>query len=110
MDYDAILSRKLDALFPDADTRAVVKGILDSYGMSSHERELARTRLAILKVAGADPDRIEKTTALARQDYRDILMMAEYPRQAQASVLPDGPAKTALVEADRAEYLAWLEW
>lgn len=108
MDYEQILSRKLRLLFKNDAARAEVIATLDAYGREEHERETSRVRLAILKLAGPDPDEIKKYTDAARQDYRDVLSWAEYPRQSKKGPVPDGPEKQKLVEADRAEYEKWL--
>ncbi|MFC1798497.1 hypothetical protein ACFLZL_01670 [Thermodesulfobacteriota bacterium] len=108
MDYKAILSRKLRTLFPDEEQRNHVITILDTYGVEPHEQESSRVRLAILKLSDLDLEKIKRTTHFAKQDFRDILTWAEYPRQSKKPPLPDGPKKQKLIEADRAEYEAWL--
>ena len=108
MDYEAILTRKLISLFPDEKRRNEVKAVLDTYGTEVYEKEPLRVRLAILKLSGSDPDEIKRTTDFAKQDYRDILSWAEYPRQSKKWSMPDGPKKKKLIEADRTEYEDWL--
>ncbi|MEJ1355999.1 MAG: hypothetical protein RNU03_01380 [Candidatus Sedimenticola sp. (ex Thyasira tokunagai)] len=65
-------------------------------------------KLAILKLAGSDLKEIEKYTETAKQDYRDVLTWAEYPRQSKKWSMPDGPKKNNLIEADKEEYDKWL--
>ena len=108
MDYEAILTRKLRSLFPDEKKRNEVKAVLDTYGTEAYEKEPLRVRLAILKLSDSDPDEIKRTTDFAKQDYRDILSWAEYPRQSKKWSMPDGPKKKKLIEADRTEYEDWL--
>ena len=108
MDYEAILTRKLRSLFPDKEKRNEVETILDTYGTEKYEQEPLRVRLAILKVSGSDLEEIKRTTALAKQDFRDILTWAEYPRQSKKWSMPEGPKKQKLIDADRAEYKTWL--
>ena len=108
MDYKSILTRKLRSLFPDKEKRNEVKTILDTYGIEGYEQEPLRVRLAILKVSGSDLEEIKRMTALAKQDFRDILAWAEYPRQSKKWSMPEGPKKLKLIDADRAEYNTWL--
>jgi hypothetical protein len=83
MDYETIFTRKLKSLFPDKKKRNAVKVVLDTYGTEAYEREPLPVRLAILKLSDSDPDEIKRTAEFAKQDYRDILSSAEYPRQSK---------------------------
>lgn len=103
-----LLECKLAAMFPDAFTRRRVHRILQNYGNQRHEREPDRVRLAILKLAGADLQSVEKYTGYACADYRDVIAWAEYPRQARQWEMPAGDAKQKMIEADLAEYEDWL--
>ncbi|MBV1882775.1 MAG: hypothetical protein KUG82_14140 [Pseudomonadales bacterium] len=47
-------------------------------------------------------------TKYAKEDFRDILSWAEYPRQSKKWSLPDGPKKQQIVDADRVEFEEWL--
>jgi hypothetical protein len=108
MDTDQILSQKIQSLFPNQQTSISARVILYAYGTEDHEQEPTRVRLAILKLSGNDLDGLKKMTEFAKQDFRDILAWAEYPRQAKRSSMPDGPDKNKLIETDRAEYEEWL--
>jgi hypothetical protein len=108
MDYEAILDRKLRSLFPDKYRRAEARAIIDTYGIENNEQEPVRVRLAILKLSDSNLAEIKRTTDFAKQDFRDVLSWAEYPRQSKKWSMPDGPKKQKLVEADRAEYEEWL--
>jgi hypothetical protein len=110
-DLQSILDRKLRALFPEEGVRAEAEALLASYGPEAHHREAERVRLAVLKLSGADLKALKANVGLARRDYRDVLMMAEYPSQAAHPtwrMAPDSPELKALVEEDRRQYLAWL--
>lgn len=104
----ALLDSKLEVMFPDDFTRRRVRKILQGYGSELHEREPDRVRLAILKLAGAELQSVEKYTGYAREDYRDILAWAEYPRQTREWVMPEADEKQKMIEADLAEYQEWL--
>jgi hypothetical protein len=108
MNLKKILTRKLRALFPEEQQRAEVLATLEAYGVEKHEQEPDRVRLAVLKLSGGDLKQIKRYTEFAKQDFRDILTWAEYPRQSKKWSMPDGPNKRKLVEADRAEYEDWL--
>jgi hypothetical protein len=108
MEATTILSRKLLALFPGEGVRNNAQSILDSYGVEDYEQEPARVRLAILKLSGSDIEELRKMTKCAKEDFRDILSWAEYPRQSKRWSMPDGPRKEKLLKEDRAEYEQWL--
>ena len=107
-DYRGILSRKMKALFPDTEKRAEVVAVLESYGTEKYEQEPYRVSLAVLKLAGADLEEIRTLTTQAKQDFRDILSWAEYPRQSKSWSLRNSAEKQKLIAADKAEYDAWL--
>ena len=104
----ALLECKLGVMFPDDFIRRRVRKVLQVYGSEVHEREPGRVRLAILKLAGAELRSVEKYTGYAREDYRNILAWAEYPRQAREWVMPDADEKQKMIEADLTEYENWL--
>ena len=64
--------------FPSSDTRAVLS-ILDEYGVHEWERERERVQLAILKLSAGDEGQLLHFTAVAKHDYRDVLMWADNP-------------------------------
>ncbi len=53
--------------------------VLMTYGGSPQDREVDRVRRDILILAKGDLDRLRHFTEAASQDYRDVLMWAEYP-------------------------------
>ena len=110
MDFAEHLEQKLALLFPDLDQRASAEVELGRYGIGDHEPEAERVRLAILKLAGDDLDRLRSNVRAAKGDYRDVLAWAEYPAQIKADSwrLPEGE-RERLKQADLAQYLAWLE-
>ncbi len=107
-DEKEILLRKLKIMFPDEKDRHAAIAILNEYGKEKHEQEPDRVRLAILKIADKTIDSIKQTTAVAKQDFRDTLMAAEYPRQSEKWAMPDGPQKQKLISKDRLAYEKWL--
>jgi hypothetical protein len=76
--------------------------------MEKHERESERVWLAVLKISGNDLAQIRRNTALAKQDFRDVLVAAEYPNQGRIGPMPDGREKRELMEKDRLQYQKWL--
>jgi len=108
MNHKVTLSRKLSSLFKDENLRKDVVELLENYGKGNHEQEVPRVRLAVLKLANTDINEIRKYVGKAKQDYRDILAWAEYPRQSKKWSMPDGSKKKTLIEADRVEYEEWL--
>jgi len=107
MNHAELLEQKLLSCFPDESIRVKVRAILETYGSENHEQEPYRVRLAILKLAGTEVPEIEKWAGFAKEDFRDILTWAEYPRQSK-KWSAKGAEKQQLIEADLNEYQAWL--
>ena len=107
MNHSELLGKKLFNSFPDESIRAKVRAILETYGSEKDQQEPNRVRLAILKLAGTEVPEIEKWAGLAKEDFRDILTWAEYPRQSK-KWSAKGAEKEQLIEADLNEYQAWL--
>jgi hypothetical protein len=110
------LARKLEAFWPDALSRQRVRTELDRYGLAPHEREADRVLLAIIKLSAGDERKIADLLIAAKRDYRDILLWAEYPTEANTlwSLHPNltDDEQTRLDDIrrqDRRQYLAWLE-
>jgi len=105
-DVDRVIARDVP---PEA--RSAVRELLARYGDDPWEREPARVRLAILKLAGGDLARMTEYLELACRDFRDVLIAAEYPLYYQRSMRgPFGRNESAeAIEADWRQYKAWLE-
>jgi hypothetical protein len=71
------LEREVRAAFGEQWQQALAE--LHTYGREPYEREHDRVRRAILTLADGDLTRLQHFTERARQDYRDVLMWAEYP-------------------------------
>lgn len=74
----AQLLEAIQQTFPEAEPEAILE-VLNRYGQAPHEREQHRVQMAILKVSQGDLDKLNAALKLAKEDYRDILMQAEYP-------------------------------
>jgi hypothetical protein len=72
----------LHACFPKS-AWARVLALLDTYGVASHEREVARVQLAILKLSEGSEEKLREYIAVAKRDYRDALYWAEYPDESK---------------------------
>jgi|SRR5438105_7204548 len=57
--------------------------LLDTYGASSYEPEVARVQLAILKLSEGSEAKLREYVAVAKRDYRDALFWAEHPDEAK---------------------------
>jgi len=95
-------------MFPDPEMCAKVKLTLETYGIEKHEQEPIRLRLAILKFSGNNFKQIARNTIYAKQDFRDILTWAEYPRQGKVHSSHDQHKIKKLRDADKSEYQQWL--
>jgi hypothetical protein len=63
--------------FPNADVAEILE-ILDRYGLESCEPERDRVQLDILKLSEGRLDRLEAQVEMAKVDYRDVIVAAEY--------------------------------
>ena len=109
MNLEAVLQRKLATLYPDLVIRNEVSDVLASYGVEKREQEPLRIRLAVLKLSSDDVEKIKTNITYAKQDFREVLVWAEYRRQSGKWSMRDSPKKRKIIAAGRAEYEQWLE-
>lgn len=110
-DYQDLLPRVLEAMYPDAVQRRAIMDKLSIYGAEAHHHGIARVQLGILKLAWGQPDKLDEFIELACQDYRDLLCAAEYPLSSRDYRLKDqDPVKYKEYQLEEtARYDAWLE-
>src|SRR5947209_18982901 len=72
----------IQATFPES-SRARVLELLDRYGVESYERERERVQLAILKPSGGTEEKLREFLAVAKREYRDVLLWSENPDEAK---------------------------
>lgn len=65
------------------DRWAHVARLLDAYGVEPYERERERVQLAILKLSMGSEEKLSEHIALAKLDYRDILLWADCPEESK---------------------------
>ena len=109
------VKRKVDAMWADPHERSRVLTELEKFGTEAYEREAERVRLAILKLCEARTECLIELVAVAKRDYRDVLMWAEYPAEGQAlwAVRPNLSSEErqrleGLRRRDRQQYQDWL--
>ncbi|MEM6286249.1 MAG: hypothetical protein AAF845_03745 [Bacteroidota bacterium] len=93
--------QRLDALFAGADAEAAERLLTHECGYNLPlvgdwaPEEIARLRLSALKVSGGDLDRLREAVALAKVDWRDLLMWAGFGHDASAHErwMPRGDTK-----------------
>ena len=110
IDHSAFLPQVLVKLFPDAATRDQVTGILGRYGREDFHLEVDRVHLGILRLSGSDLIKIERWTAVACSDFRELLVEAEYSHTFNKDRLKEkDPAKYAKLEGkEQDKYRQWL--
>jgi hypothetical protein len=96
--------------FGDAQV-ALALSILEEFGKQDWNRPDPRVRLAILKLANGDLDRLLDETKTAIEDYRDVLAAAEYPRYVREIGFGDVPEtmKQVVIDDDWRQYQEWLQ-
>ena len=85
---------------------SLVQSILGEYGTETWHREVARVRLAILKLAEGNLERLLNEILVAIQDYRDVIAPAEYPTYRR--IEKDNAKLQKVYEDDWKQYNAWL--
>jgi hypothetical protein len=88
-----------------------VIAILDEFGKQEWNHPSARVRLAILKLADGDLNKLMENTAVAIKDFRDVLAAAEYPGYSRKIAFNevDKDYKHAVIGDDWKQYRQWLE-
>ena len=81
------LEALVHSVFGEHSAEAIA--LLLTYGSEQHEREADRVRRAVVQLADGDLGRLRYFTAVAKQDYRDVLMWAEYPAASKDVTLAD---------------------
>lgn len=106
----ALVIRKAEQVFPHEELSEVL-AVLDDYGSETYHQERERVQLAVLRLSGGDMAQLRKGMETARGDYRDVLCVAEYLRECELTGSADLESEATLMarEADRRDYLAWLE-
>jgi hypothetical protein len=108
--------RRVDLLWSDVVERRRICEALATYGVESYEQEADRVQLAILKLSEGTEEKALAMVAAAKQDYRDVLMWAEYPEQGRTPPPPQRILTKAernhleqVRRRDRKQYEAWLK-
>jgi len=104
-----LVIKKAKGVFPGEDTSKIM-GILDQYGVRPHEKERERVQLAILKLSGGEVEKLQEEVKVAKQDYRNVLIYAEYPLHTGTGFMPKKGTREAkeIDEKNRKQYLDWL--
>ncbi len=85
--------------------------MLGEYGNEGWHREGHRVRVAVLKLANGRLDSLRCHLEAAKQDYRDVLVAAEYPKYWRATSRSNKLSKQEhqrVVEADWNQYESWF--
>ena len=106
----ADVERVLKRDFSSDDVTAAL-ALLADYGKETWHREVPRVRLAILKLAGGNLQKLREAIKTASNDYRDVLAYAEYPSYFQkiAPNEPDAAKRNQAIDSDWREYRGWFE-
>jgi hypothetical protein len=105
-DVDRIARRD----FPP-DQVAPVLAALAAYGPEQWHNEPVRVRVALLRLADGNLERLHTWLKIAQTDYRDALAAAEYPAYLK-DVSPTASTSlqhTLAINTDATAYRQWLE-
>lgn len=104
--------RKVRSLWPDPAQADRALAELDRYRDDAGGR--TRVQLAILKISNGNLEELRRWVDIARADYRDPLLFAEYPEEAEApfqalnASLEDRRRLEEIRSRDRQQYLEWF--
>jgi hypothetical protein len=104
------LERKLRRLFPNAQDRRIVSAELHRYGVSASEPEPERVRLAALKLAGRNLQKLRQTIDGAKEDWEDIVNWAERPRATQSQLTNRKLNEVERRKIDEEDGKEWEQW
>ena len=85
--------------------------ILSEYGSDTWNREPHRVRVAVLKLANGNLERLRTEIETAKCDYRDVLAPAEYPNYSKCVPGPDTRASAEvqrIIDVDWKQYEVWF--
>lgn len=110
MNLEEILERKLLALYSEESIRLKAKTLLRSCEDADLAYDPLRVQLAILKQLDdkATLEQLGEVVRMAMIDPRDVIALAEYPRQMRTRSRLNDVQKKEIVAADRQEYEHWL--
>jgi len=98
--------------FPPEQVAAVLAA-LEECGKEKWQREADRVRLAILKLANRDLQKLRYWLEAAKCDYRDVLGPAEYPRYHKKwnpkKAASEEEWRKKMIDSDWAQYERWLK-
>ena len=93
-----------------ARDQSVVAGLLERY--AAIDSKAARVHLAILKLSQGNLDKVREYVEVAKQDWRDVICAAEYPRYwamgMHAASQIGSNEREQLQGEDFRDYQAWL--
>ena len=106
-DIDRIVRRD----FPESQDDAVLD-ILQQYGAEKWHREGWRVKAAVLKLANGNLHALRIAMDVAKRDFRDVLMAAEYPEYGRTDTSArkklDEAERDRVIDRDWEQYRTWL--
>jgi hypothetical protein len=96
--------------FPESQFDAVT-AMLSVYGVEQWHRERHRVQAATLKLANGNLEALRKHIEIAKRDYRDVLVVAEYPeywKGRSANLEISHKERSRIIDRDWQQYQAWL--
>ena len=84
--------------------------LLLRYGENGAEREVERVRLDILEICGSSVRQVERLVNLAKTDFRDLIVAAEYEQVDGNLVLKPGFAKSKARKDKRPLSISFARW
>jgi len=98
--------------FPAEDFTPVM-AILNEYGTQKWQRASPRVQLAVLKLANGSMTKLRTGIDLAKRDYRDVLVPAEYPFSQKIGYLEVRKLikveRRRIFDSDWKQYEDWLK-
>jgi hypothetical protein len=98
--------------FPESQVDAVLD-VLREYGPEDWHREGWRVKAAVLRLADGKLHALRTAMEVAKCDFRDVLVAAEYPEYGRRTSSParrlEGAERDQVIARDWDQYEAWLK-
>jgi hypothetical protein len=109
-----LVLKKLGDCFPNPAAAKETLALLDTYAElptfpGDRAKQQARVQLAILKQCRGEIARVKELVKLAKTDFRDALVDAEFPEEIQALHNTPPNEMAAIRRRDRKQYEDWLQ-
>jgi hypothetical protein len=111
-ELNELIIEKVWQLFPNDDYEEVM-AVLDDYGNQAWHHSKEWVQLAALKMSNGKLERLRSSMKTAREDYRDILLVAREPNKFRVAMIseirPPKEQEEFAEQHDKEQFESWLK-